>query len=124
VLAATLATGDTDEWDDTDRDVTSQATAVRNAQMFEDTGVVIVNRPAANEEAAITEEVEVPVVQHSEKLVVTFRAPKTRAATHDDWPPAPRQPAVQAPATRDRAFRRAAVYKIVGRPETKNENKN
>ena len=95
---------DTAEFDDAD-DTTPQ--------MFEDTGVVIIDKPA------------VPTT--SDRLVVTFRRPSgnvtfrqhrkvrhVRASTAEDWPPSPRQPAIRAP-------KHAAVYTIVPRPET---NKN
>jgi hypothetical protein len=126
--ASTLGLSDTIEWDDTDRDVTAQGTVETTPLMFEDTGVLVV-------EASIDPEPAPP----SDHFVVTFRRPavtppdpdtartrpglfarKQRASTVDDWPPAPRAPAVQSPQIRDRAFRRAAVYTIVNRDDTKN----
>jgi hypothetical protein len=102
-------TADTDEWEDTDRSIEAQGTIDESPQMFEDTGVVIVDKPA---------ELGAP----NDRLVVTFRRPamvtfrEPRAATAEGWPPAPRRPA----PIRERAFKHAAVYTIVARPETKN----
>ena len=103
---------DTAEFDDTDRDILAQGTIDTSPQMFEDTGVVIINKPT---ELAPTD-----------RFVVTFRRPTgttfrqqrkilhVRASTAEDWPPSPRVPANRAP-------KHAAVYTIVPRPET---NKN
>ena len=105
---------DTDEWDDTDREMFAQGTIDTTPQMFEDTGVLILNAPAQP--------------ANSDKLVVTFREPSvvafrkptnpsppitTRASTAGDWPPPPREPAQPAP-------KRAGFYATVTRPDTKN----
>ena len=55
------AVGDTDEWDDTDRDMVAQGPIVTAPAMFEDTGVVIVDRPAEP--------------TRSNHFIVTFREP-------------------------------------------------
>ncbi len=123
--ASTLAFGDTAEWDDTDREVVAQGTVETTPLMFEDTGVLIV-------EASLDPDPAPP----SDHFAVTFRNPmpadpdtartrpglfgKKRASTVDDWPPAPRAPAVPSSQIRERTFRRAAVYTIVHRDETKN----
>jgi len=125
-LAAQIATGDTDEWDDTDREVPAQGPPTSTPQMFEDTGVMIIDKPVE--------------ITRSDRFAVTFK-PKQRGtfedeaptepvdsmitpgrqATSADWPPTPREPATRAPQIRERAFKRAGVYHVVGRPETKNE---
>lgn len=104
---------DTDEWGDTDELLAEGTIDTTTPQMFEDTGVVIIDRP--------------PEPAKSDKLVVTFRdrplvrfkeatqppAAHARASTSAEWPPPPREPAPQAP-------RHAAIIPIVRRPETKN----
>lgn len=96
------------EFEDTDREI-----LVGTTQMFEDTGIVIIDKPA-----------EPP--GQSDRFVVTFRKPTTaitfreqrprkvrhvRASTADGWPPPPRAPAARAP-------KRTAIYTIVPRPGT------
>ena len=106
---------DTDEWDDTDREIQAQGTIDTEPAMFEDTGVVIVaakpSDPAPTNKLVVT--------FRSTESNVTFRRP-TRATTAEEWPPEPRAPARQAPQIRERAFKRAGVYRIVTRPDTKN----
>jgi hypothetical protein len=95
---------DTDEWDDTDQAIEAQGTIDTTPAMFEDTGVVIVDKPTPS--------------RTSERFAVTFREPspvrlrEPRARTQDEWPPPTRTPA--APKIRDRAFKHAAVYAVVG----------
>lgn len=110
-LMAVLSCADTAEWDDTDQEIEAQGTIDTTPVMFEDTGVVILDRPLA--EPARTD-----------TFVVTFRTTRSntrplRASTAEEWPPEPRAPAVRAPQIRDRAFKHAGIYKIVLRPETK-----
>jgi hypothetical protein len=103
---------DTDEWDDTDRDVPAQGTIDTTDEMFADTGVHIVDRPVA-------------ASSDTDRFAVTFRPArfKPRATTADEWPPQPREPAIRAPQFRARAFKRAAIYAVAVRPETKNTKK-
>ena len=105
---------DTAEWDDTDREVEAQGTIDTTPQMFEDTGVVIIDRPVD------------PL--RTDRFAVTFRPPPPvtfrpthhpRATTAGEWPPPPREPAIRAPQFRDRTVKRAAVYDVVVHPETK-----
>ena len=103
-------TADTDEWEDTERSIEAQGTLEEVPQMYEDTGVVIVNRPA---EPGQSDRLVVTFREPSSG--VTFREPKLRAATAG-WPPEPREPA----PIRERALRHAGVYTVVARPETKN----
>jgi hypothetical protein len=114
-LVAVLVHDDTDEWEDTDREVEAQGTLDQSIEMFEDTGVVIVDRPPAT-----------PVPQVSDDFSVTFhRAQSPRAGTEPAWPPEPREPAIRAPQIRERAFKRARVYRVVNvLTDTKNEKKN
>lgn len=124
---------------DTDRDIATPRHASPNPIMFEDTGMVIVDRPLA------------PTC--SDRLVITFRRPtpppwpeidfaeasrvefaddepptetfeptprSTRASTSAEWPPPPREPAAEAPPIREHTSRRAAVYAVVTRPDTDN----
>ena len=114
-----VMTADTDEWEDTDS-IAAQGTI---DTPYEDTGVVIVNKPVELGPPGQTDRF---VVTFRKPTAVAFRAPlpptpAARATTADDWPPAPREPAQAAPQIRERAFKRAAVYTIVPRPET---NKN
>jgi hypothetical protein len=128
-VAAQIASADTAEWDDTDREVPAQGPSSSTPQMFEDTGVVIIDKPTE--------------IQRSDRFAVTFKKQRVtfeeeaptepvdvdidvevthqRQATVGDWPPTPREPATRAPQIRDRAFKRAGVYHVVGRPDTKNE---
>lgn len=106
-----FAHADAEESDDTDRDVEAQGTLDRSTEMFEDTGVVIVNKPPA-----------MSLSQVSDDFTITFRHP--RAGTEPAWPPKPRQPAIKAPLIRERAFKRARVYRVVNLLDTKNEKKN
>ena len=113
-LVAVVAHDDTDEWDDTDRDIEAQGTldqsvgpADQAIGMFEDTGVVIVNKPPVT-----------PVPQVTEDFAVSFhRAPSPRAGTESAWPPPPREP---APIS-ERAFRRARVYRVVNLVDAKSD---
>ena len=101
LVAVMLA--DTDEWEHTDREIEAQGTI--DTDPLDDTGVVIINKP------------EDPA--NSDNFGITFREPRgLRAATADEWPPSPREP---APPIRERALRHASVYTVVVRPET---NKN
>ena len=115
---AELALEDTGEWDDTDREMFAQGTIDTCPQMFEDTGLVIVNKP--------TEPTDKLIVTFREPSIVTFREPTNpsarpaaatapRASTADDWPPTPREP---APQIRER--KHAGIYTVVTRPDTKN----
>jgi hypothetical protein len=115
-IALVDALVDTLEWDDTDRDVPAQGKIETTPQMFEDTGVMIVDspteRPVAQTAIEPVEIVETP------RFEIRFK--NQRATTAGDWPPEPRKPAIKSPQIRERAFRRAGVYKSVGRPDTKN----
>ena len=121
---AELALDDTDEWDDTDRDMFAQGTIDTSPQMFEDTGVVILDKPAEPAQS------QTLVVTFRQPSVVTFREPTNsnarpaatapRASTADEWPPAPRGPAQAAPQIRDRERKHAGIYTVVTRPDTKN----
>ena len=113
--AVSVMLADTDEWDDTDPEMFAQGTIDTSPQMFEDTGVLILDAP--------------PQPTNSDKLVVTFREPSVvtfrkrtdpieppisaRASTAGGWPPPPREPAQPAP-------KRAGIFAVVTRPETKN----
>ena len=144
------AVGDTDEWDDTDKDMIAQGPIVTAPAMFEDTGVVIVDRPAEpmrSDRFMVTfrepNKLPPPLLNFAECSRVEFpdepptepfdfelspvhqardvddvAVPKERASTSGEWPPAPRAPA--APQIRERAFKRAGVYKVVVRPDTNN----
>src|SRR5688572_4457889 len=117
VLTA-VAQADTDEWDDTDRDVEAQGQITVTPAMFEDTGVVIVSRPAeprrdqflitfrdpppvANVNFAECSKIDFPDEPPTEPFEIVPAArgstPTVRAATAGEWPPAPREPAAKAP---------------------------
>ena len=99
---------DTAEWDDTDREVEAQGTIDTTPQMFEDTGVVIIDKPTRTDRITF-------------RPPVAFRKPThhPRATTAGEWPPPPREPAVRAPQIRDRTFKHAGIYDVVVRPDTK-----
>ena len=109
-----IAFSDTGEWDDTDRDVPAQAKIETTPEMFEDTGVMIIEKPVPQEVS----------IAESDRFSITFKEPTNplaqpaRASTAGGWPPPPRKPATPAPQIRERAFKRAGVYKSVGRPDT------
>jgi len=112
-----IMTADTAEWDDTDREVEAQGTIDTTPQMFEDTGVVIIDKPVdpvRTDRLAIT-------FRRSPPPVALKRPPHVvhpRATTAGEWPPPPREPATRAPQLRARTIKRAAVYEIVVRPDT------
>jgi hypothetical protein len=109
-----LPSADTGEWDDTDREIVAHDDREFAPAMFDDTGVVIIDKP-----------VEPAPPSPTDTLVVTFRKPcrtrrpPPRGSTVADWPPAPREPAARAPQIRERALKNAGVYTVVARPETK-----
>jgi hypothetical protein len=103
---------DTDEWEHTDREIEAQGTIDTDPQMFDDTGVVIINRP---EEMTKSDHF---VVTFRQPPAVAFRKPPPRAATADEWPPSPRGP---APAGRERALKITSGYTFAARADT---NKN
>lgn len=101
---------DTDEWEDTSPSIEAQGTIDEPAP--DDTGVVIVNKPA-----------ETGAPGQSDRFAITFRQPsaatfrptpkqqppQARAGTSAHWPPTPRAPAPLR-------FERASAYTLVPRP--------
>jgi hypothetical protein len=117
---------------DTDRDVQAQAPDEILPMMLEDTGVVIVERPTSGEGFMITLRgtIDDPgTVNFAEASRIDWEDDATtdareipvphalRAGTAGEWPPTPRAP---APTIGDNRTRRAKVYTIVPRPDTKN----